>query len=112
MQKVCAMWGVREAPDSFIKPVGSDAPALILSGDYDPATPPSVAERIVPYLPNSRHVVLKNSTHGSESVCIADLIGAFVDAGSAKGIDTSCADREKMPPFLTLQKLKSMMGDR
>jgi pimeloyl-ACP methyl ester carboxylesterase len=111
MQKVCAMWSVRKAPDSFIKPVSSDLPVLILSGDYDPATPPSVAERIVPYLPNSRHVVLKNSTHGSESGCIADLVAAFVDAGSAKDIDTSCSDQGKFPAFLTLEKLKALMGD-
>jgi pimeloyl-ACP methyl ester carboxylesterase len=108
MQKVCSMWNVRKAPDSFINPVGSDLPVLILSGDYDPATPPSVAERIVPYLPNSRHVVLKNSTHGSESACIADLVASFVDAGSARSIDTSCADQGKFPPFLTLEKLKAL----
>ena len=111
-QKVCSMWDVRKAPDSFLKPVSSAVPVLILSGDYDPATPPSIAERIMPYLPNSRHVVLKNSTHGSESPCINGLVGAFVDAGSATDIDVSCAATGKFPAFLTKAKLKSMTGGK
>ena len=111
-QKICSMWDVRKAPDSFLKPVRSAVPVLILSGDYDPATPPSIAERIVPDLPNSRHVVLKNSTHGSESPCINGLVGAFVDAGSAKDLDVSCAAKGKFPEFLTKSKLMKMAGGK
>jgi pimeloyl-ACP methyl ester carboxylesterase len=108
VQKACAEWGVRRVPDSFLDPVRSDVPALILSGDYDPATPPLVAERIVPYLSASRHVILKNGTHGTESACIDGMVNAFVDAGSAKALDVSCASAGRLPPFLTEEKIKAM----
>jgi len=108
MQKACAEWGVRPAPESFLDPVRSDVPVLILSGDYDPATPPSVAERIVPYLPNSRHVILRNATHGTESACVHDMVSAFVDAGSAKSLDVACASEGHLPAFLTEEKVKEM----
>jgi pimeloyl-ACP methyl ester carboxylesterase len=108
MQKTCAEWGVRRAPDSFLDAVRSDVPVLILSGDYDPATPPFVAERLVPYLPASRHVILKNATHSTESACVRGMVSEFVDAGSAKTLDVSCASEGRLASFLTEEKVKEM----
>ncbi len=108
MQKTCAEWGVHRAQDSFLDPVRSDVPVLILSGDYDPATPPYIAERVVPYLPASRHIILKNGTHGTESACVDGLVSAFVDAASTKALDVTCASEGRLPPFMTEEKLKAM----
>ncbi len=108
VQKTCAEWNVRKAPDSFLDPVRSDVPTLVISGDFDPATPPSVAERVVKYLPASRHVIVKNGTHGTESPCIDGMVSAFIDAGSAKSLDVACASQGLMPSFLTEQKVKAI----
>ena len=108
MQKTCAEWNARRAPDSFLDPVRSAVPVLIFSGDYDPATPPFIAERIVKYLPASRHVILKNATHGTESACIDGMVSAFIEAGSAKSLDVSCASEGHLPSFLTEEKVKAI----
>ena len=48
------------------------------------------------------HVVIRNNGHpiGNAEVCIGQMIGAFLDRGSAEGLDRTCAAANPAPPFL------------
>jgi pimeloyl-ACP methyl ester carboxylesterase len=103
-RRLCAGWPVRPVPASWKDPVRSEVPALLLSGEADPVTPPEWAERAARTLPNARAVVLPGQGHGSFSRgCVPRLVARFVEAGSAASLDLSCVERSHPPPiFLDL----------
>lgn len=81
----------RVAADEALAPVASALPVLLLSGDFDPITPPAYAERLRPTLSNARHVVFPAGAHGQamSDPCANRLIEAFLDDPAA-ALDTSC----------------------
>ena len=104
-QHACAIWNVRPVARSFIDPVRSTAPALLISGSDDPATPPQYAAQELRYLPNGRAVIVRGAAHGTQTPCTDTLKIQFVRAGSAKGLDTrTCSGAFARPPFATSMK--------
>ena len=91
----CAIWPSGKVSGQHRKPTKSAIPTLILSGEFDPVTPPSGGEEVLRGLTRGLHVVIKNNGHpiGSAEQCIGNLIGAFVDKGSVIGLDYSCASK-------------------
>jgi pimeloyl-ACP methyl ester carboxylesterase len=89
----CKAWGGRGLlPDDFHEPVQSNAPVLLLSGYYDPSTPPSVAEEVASHLPNSRHIVVRNEAHGAGFGCARQLVVDFLTNASLEGLGSACDD--------------------
>ena len=43
---ICGRWPVGPVDADFKTPVVSDTPVLLLSGEYDPITPPAYAESV------------------------------------------------------------------
>ena len=99
VQKACKEWPSTKAADSFKKPIESDKPVLLISGEIDPVTPPSVSAEAARHLTSSRQVIIKNGSHLTESPCISKLIADFVSKGSGDGLDSSCVDQIRRPPF-------------
>jgi hypothetical protein len=52
-------------------------------------------------LANSRLIIVKQGTHGTDSQCTDRLIADFVKQGSAAGLDASCTDQIHLPAFQT-----------
>ena len=78
----------------------SDIPALILSGQLDPVTPPVWGQEVASQWKNSRHIVVPATGHGAwSSGCVLKLISQFLNDGSAANLDSSCVERVKRPPF-------------
>ncbi len=100
-QRACAIWNVRPAPASFLEPVRSDAPILMISGADDPATPPELGASLLPYLPNARQIVVPNGGHNNGGPCLDRLRIAFLDDPRPRALDASCAAGQKRPPFVT-----------
>jgi pimeloyl-ACP methyl ester carboxylesterase len=103
-QAACAAWPVRPVDRKFLDPVVSDVPTLLFSGERDPVTPPSGAERAARTLKNSLSVVVPDGGHGYFGVegameCFDSLVVRFIEAGTVKGLDTSCLARTKRPEF-------------
>jgi pimeloyl-ACP methyl ester carboxylesterase len=99
-RQACAIWPKGDVAPDFYEPVVSDVPALILSGDADPVTPPSWGEEVAKHLPNARHVAVPSTGHGVIGTpCGAQLIEDFLDRGSAADLDVSCVDDVRRPPF-------------
>jgi pimeloyl-ACP methyl ester carboxylesterase len=104
-RRVCGAWPVRPVPAAWRAPVRAGVPALLLSGEADPVTPPRWAELAARDLPRARHVVLAGQGHGVFSRgCVPRLAAELVSAGSADGLDVSCAgDVRPAPLFLDAQ---------
>jgi pimeloyl-ACP methyl ester carboxylesterase len=101
-QRACRLWGVRAVAASFMEPVRSKAPILMLSGTDDPTSPPAYAEQALPYLPNARILLIRGGSHGTETACSDRLIVEFVGAGTATGLDlASCGATYHRPAFAT-----------
>ena len=101
-QRACRFWNVDPVPPSFIEPVRSQAPMLMISGTDDPASPAAFARQALPYLPNARILLIRNASHGTETACSDQLIVAFVRAQSVKGLDLArCGGAYRRPAFAT-----------
>lgn len=97
----CSAWPTGKRPADFHTPWRSDVPALLLSGELDPVTPPRYGEQIVRNLGSGRHLVLKGQGHGTFSVgCMPKLLGRFLESADAKALDATCLDSlDYVPPF-------------
>lgn len=97
----CAVWPRGEAPADFNAPVASDIPTLLLSGEFDPVTPPRYGDAVAEHLGNARHLILRGQGHSVSGVgCMPRVLGEFIDKTAPKDIDASCLDALKPnPPF-------------
>ena len=98
-QAACRIWPKGEGIDAdFQQPVRSDLPVLLISGAADVATPAADADRVARTLPNARHVVFPNQGHSyANPACASRLIADFFEAGSVKGLETSCVAQTRTP---------------
>jgi pimeloyl-ACP methyl ester carboxylesterase len=98
----CSHWPRTSLPPGFDSPFDAPVPTLLLSGELDPVTPPEWAKQAAIRLPNSVQVVVPGATHGVSAYgCVPELIARFVRAGSASGLDTTCAAKGIRLPFVT-----------
>jgi pimeloyl-ACP methyl ester carboxylesterase len=76
---------------------------LILTGQWDPVTPPANGDAIAKTLPNSLHIVVPHGAHGLNGLegddCVDRLIVEFINRGTTQGLDTSCVKNIRRRPF-------------
>lgn len=78
----------------------SRAPALILSGEHDPVTPPRTGAQMARHFVSSWHVVVPSAAHNTSfSGCVPDLIARFIAQGGGHGLESACVNRVAWPPF-------------
>lgn len=102
----CVLWPRGKLPDGYAeytKPVVSEAPILILSGQLDPVTPPYLAAKVARTLPNSLHLVIPHGGHGFAGLkgidCVEEIQTEFLVSLSFDDIDTSCIGDIERGPF-------------
>lgn len=76
---VCQQWNVQPVSKDQKQPVVSNLPTLVLSGEYDPITPPSNGEETAKNLSHSYFFIFPGQGHGQEysSACSNTIISAF-----------------------------------
>ena len=103
-REACALWARGEIPSDYANPVQSKVPVLLLTGEWDPVTPPSNGETVAKSLANSRHVVVPHGAHGFFGLdglnCIDKLIEDFIAQGSTKNLNTDCVSSIKRKGFV------------
>lgn len=100
-QASCAIWNVPPVDPSFVEPVRSSVPVLMISGADDPATDPRYATRQLAYLSHGRQIVVPNGGHINDDPCLERLEERFVQTTSTAGLDAACVQRFSRPPFAT-----------
>ncbi len=97
----CAVWPHGRLPDDFKRPLRSDKPVLILSGELDPVTPPRYGDEIAQSLSNSRHLIAPGQGHIVMTLgCLPRLIAEFIGTPDPGALDASCVDRLGAMPFV------------
>ena len=93
-REACAEWPRGSIPKDYGSPVRSTVPALIMTGQWDPVTPPLYGEMAAKNFSKSLNIVVPSGGHGFAGLegldCINNLIADFVNRGSPKGLDTAC----------------------
>ena len=91
----CARWRVEQLPPSIDDPVESDIPTLLLSGRFDPITPPAFAAAAAAGLSNATALVDQTASHGVAflSTCVDVIVSDFLN-DPASSPDSSCLDQQ------------------
>lgn len=89
----CKTWPHRDTPAGFHEPVASDKPVLLISGEFDPVTPPRYGDEVAKHLTTARHLVVKGAGHNVIGAgCMPKLFGEFVKTADPKALNAKCLD--------------------
>lgn len=91
LPRLCKLWQAKARPALANAPVTSDIPALLLSGNFDPITPPSFADQAQATLSAAYSFVLPHVGHGTlrSDRCAVRIATAFI-ADPMSAPDSSC----------------------
>lgn len=96
----CEVWPRGEIPAGYHESVRSDVPALLLSGEFDPVTPPAWGERVAGTLENGRHFTVPGQAHALLGRgCVDEVVARFVGKAGFEGVETDCLDDMGRMPF-------------
>jgi len=97
----CQVWPKGAMPADFHAPLATKVPALLMSGEFDPVTPPRYGDAVVKTLANGRHLVARGQGHNVLGAgCMPKLVAQFIDSADAKALDAKCLDTlPYTPPF-------------
>ena len=102
-KRACGLWPKGPFPVAIESELVVDVPSLLLTGDRDPITPPSDAEKMARWLPNSRVVIVPHAGHmpfdGSDPECVDRVMLEFLISAAPDDLDLSCVNGNEPPPF-------------
>ena len=94
----CAVWPKGKRTADFHEPLESDVPVLLMSGEFDPVTPPRYGEQTKSGLSHSRHLVAKGQGH---IVITRGCMPRLAGRSSSFLRGASCKSRRRSSPFKT-----------
>jgi pimeloyl-ACP methyl ester carboxylesterase len=90
-ENACRIWPKGRVSEDYGQPVKASVPVLLLSGEWDPVTPPSWGAEVAEHLPNSLHIIMPRTGHGVAGRCASRIQDQFVASGSVEKLDATCA---------------------
>jgi pimeloyl-ACP methyl ester carboxylesterase len=100
LAEVCKLWPRGPVDADLHHALQSDVPTLLLSGEADPVTPPTDAERLARGLTRQRHLLLRGEGHGQLATgCMPKLMAEFLDNPDPQALDAVCLERHRSAPF-------------
>lgn len=102
----CSLWNVETLGPEVDAPVESDIPTLVLSGNFDPITPPDYALEAAQGLSNSFFLLFPAGSHGNigGDECSDDILFQFLD-DPTRAPDASCIEKSEKVDFSTRASL-------
>lgn len=99
--KTCALYPSTGVEDDYFNAAERDVPTLLLSGHFDPITPPRWAEVAKKTLSQSQHIVVPGGHHiVSRLECVTDIIENFIAAPDSIGsLDDTCVKNIRPADF-------------
>lgn len=104
-QAQCAVWPRGTVPNDFHEPLNNDqVPVLLLSGEYDPVTPPAYGDLAAEQFSRSMHWVIPGRGHSVlRHGCLPDQMAMFFEDADFSNLDTECINSiGPMPFFLSM----------
>jgi len=89
-REACKGWPRSPVDSSFRRPLTAPIPTLLVSGLFDPVTPPRIADRVARYLPNAKHIVDSTSHHGSSFGCARPAVMYVLREATLDGLPEVC----------------------
>ena len=100
IRAICEVWPRGAVDPDFHEPLHSRIPALLLSGEFDPATPPDYGAAAAAGFEHHLHIVIPGQGHGQTGLpCIQRLLRDFIEAASVEKLDTACVGDIRPAPF-------------
>jgi pimeloyl-ACP methyl ester carboxylesterase len=100
MTAICEVWPRGPVDEDFHEPLASSVPALLLSGEFDPATPAQYGAAAAQGFERHLHLVVPGQGHGQMRLpCVQRLLRRFVEEGRPDDLDTACVDMIRPAPF-------------
>lgn len=97
---ICEHWPAGVMDEDFKNAFESRVPTLLLSGEFDPITPPANAEQVLAQLPNARHLIAPGQGHGVVMRgCVPNQLLSFVETTDPETPDAQCVERLGSEPF-------------
>ena len=94
----CSVWPRGKIPKDYFAPFRSEVPALLISGNLDPVTPPKWGDETRKTFPHSLHIVVPGG-HVSDDSCLDSIGRRFFATASVTALDTGCVTQIRNPPF-------------
>jgi pimeloyl-ACP methyl ester carboxylesterase len=95
----CVSWPMRPVDAAWRAPWRSDIETLLFSGERDPVTPASYAERVARHLPRSKEVVFRGGGHAEQTTCKTAIMAAFLEAGNIPAEVATCLGSMDFPAW-------------
>ncbi len=106
-------WGIKSIPAEYKKCQNSNTETLIISGNLDHRTPPSLVDKeLMPFLTNGKHIVLKNSSHNDIlSIVMKNetLLQHYFDEGKINETSIKAPEKVDFTPKVKMSKFKIFM---
>jgi pimeloyl-ACP methyl ester carboxylesterase len=100
LREICRHWPRGPIDADFRAPLDTDVPVLLLSGEFDPVTPPAWGDLAAAQYGNARHVVGPGQGHGLlPRGCTPRLVADFIADASVAELDADCVSRLGPMPF-------------
>ena len=99
MKALCEVWPRGAVDSDFHEPLKSSIPALLLSGEFDPATPPEYGTAAAAGFEQHLHLVIPGQGHGQSLPCVQRLLRDFIERGTVDGLDATCVSDIRPAPF-------------
>ena len=90
--EVIKLWPSVKVKSNPMRPVKSDIPTLLISGDYDPVTPPGNGTVVAKGLSQDQHITFTNDGHVPVNSCFFGLAKQFLNDPTAQ-LDANCAQQ-------------------
>lgn len=103
-KSACRNWINGSVPKDFFEPLHSEIPTLILSGPFDPVTPPFIAKKILETLTNGFLITIPQMSHLfdglSNEACFDKIVVDFFANPTVKP-QSECVNQMLPGPFKT-----------
>jgi pimeloyl-ACP methyl ester carboxylesterase len=101
LQTICENWPRGQMDADLHAPLRSAVPALLISGENDPVTPPAYGAKALQGFARGRHVTVRGQGHiNSSTGCMPVLLERFIAAADASQLDMRCLENVRAAPFL------------
>ncbi len=110
-EAACAIWQPARATPEQLAPTTSDIPTLLLSGEFDPITPPESAIHAARMLSRATLAVARGAGHGTirVSACTEIAAAAFLENPDAP-VDVACFEEAEPVRFVSDVRMTPGLG--